>query len=117
MRGVAFYLGFIAVLAAPMVSTAQNQTGHWTVQANTGLPILDAWGQPHEVLVTVCVNTGGGIVANLTQVGANNTQKSSLMIAAGMCRSALIAMAVGDELRIAAANAAVSGTYEVAAPP
>jgi hypothetical protein len=107
----------ILALALPSVGAAQTQTGHWTVQANTGYPIVDAWGAPHSVLVTACVNNGGGAYVSLVQVSANNSAKAQIPIVAGVCRSAVIAMAAGDAIRITAPNGTVSGTYEVAPAP
>lgn len=107
----------IFALALPSVGAAQTQTGRWSVQANTAYPIVDAWGAPHSVLVTACVNTGGGAYVNLVQVSANNSAKAQFPIVAGVCRSAVIAMAVGDAIRITAPNGTVSGTYEVAPAP
>lgn len=107
----------ILALGVPSLGAAQTQTGRWIVQANTGYPIVDAWGAPHSVLVTACVNTGGGAWVNLVLVSANNSAKAQLPIVAGVCRSAMIAMAAGDTIRITAPNGTVSGTYEVASAP
>lgn len=108
----------ILALALPSVGAAQQtQSGRWMVQANTGYPIVDSWGAPHSVLVTACVNTGGGAWVNLVLVSPNNSAKAQLPIVAGVCRSAVIAMAAGDTIRITAPNGTVSGTYEVASAP
>jgi hypothetical protein len=107
----------ILALALPSVGAAQTQSGRWIVQANTGYPIVDAWGAPHSVLVTACVNTGGGAYVTLVLVSSNNSAKAQLPIVAGVCRSAVIAMAAGDAVRITAPNGTVSGTYEVTSAP
>jgi len=107
----------VLALTFPSIGAAQTQSGRWIVQANTGYPIVDAWGAPHSVLVTACVNTGGGAYVNLVQVSANNSAKAQFPIVAGICRSAVIAMSAGDAIRITAPNGTVSGTYEVAPAP
>lgn len=94
-----------------------NQGGRFNVQAKTSDPTFtNQTAASVNVMMTVCVDAGGGPSVQVNLVQGNSLKSTVLLAAAGICRTAVFTVTAGEVAMLTAPVNAASGTYQVSSP-